>query len=50
MIKEKNKINFPAYLREPGEQKVSRAFIPQKKKPKVSVNKDLGLKHVRIRI
>lgn len=31
MKKEKNKINFPAYLREPGEQKVSRAFIPKKK-------------------
>lgn len=34
MIKEKNKMNFPAYLREPGKQKVSRAFIPQKKKNK----------------
>lgn len=34
MKKEKNKINVPAYLREPGEQKVSRAFIPKKKKKK----------------
>lgn len=32
MKKEKNKMNFPAYLRELGEQKVSRAFIPKKKK------------------